>query len=228
MLASLAATAYVATVLLKGGTVIDGLGHIGKKQDVRIQGDRIVAVGRLRSKHGETVIDAKGLIVCPGFIDAHSHADGGIDKEPTAISQVTQGVTTAVVGQDGIWSKPVSERLVDLEGYKPAINFAMFSGAGGIRGEVMGKDYERAAKPEEVAKMEALVEADMKAGAIGVSTGLEYDPGHYSTTEELVSLAKVAAKYHGMYISHVRDEGNGALDSFKELIRIAKEGGLPA
>ena len=228
MFASALSALILGTTLIQGGTVIDGHGGPRYEADVRFAGDRIVAVGQLEPILGERVIRARGMVICPGFIDSHSHADGGIAKEPTALSQVTQGVTTSVVGQDGGWSKPVAERLKELESANPAINFAMFSGEGGIRGKVMGKDFERPATPAEIEKMDDLVEQDMKAGALGVSTGLEYDPGHYSTTEELISLCKVAAKYHGMYISHVRDEGNGALDSFKELIRIAREANCPA
>jgi N-acyl-D-amino-acid deacylase len=133
-----------------------------------------------------------------------------------------------VVGQDGIWKKPVKDQLADFDRLKPALNFAMFSGHGGIRSKVMGKGFERAATPGEQVMMDGLVEADMEAGALGLSSGLEYDPGHYSTTEELISMASVAGRNGGMYISHVRDEGNGALESFRELIRIGREAKCPA
>jgi N-acyl-D-amino-acid deacylase len=226
---SLLALALISpSILIQGGSVYDGLGGPGKVADVRIQGDRIVAVGRLRPRDNETVISAKGLVVSPGFIDAHSHADGGIKKYPDAESQVRQGITTAVVGQDGGWSGPVRRFLLGIQAAKPAINFAAFSGEGGIRSKVMGEDFKRVARPDEIQKMAALVEQDMKDGALGLSTGLEYNPGWYSSTDELIALAKVAAKYHGIYISHVRDETNAEIKSFEELIRIGREAGMPA
>src|SRR5579862_1364761 len=231
MLAVLAfALNHVASTstLIQGGTVYDGTGSMGRIEDVRIEGDTIVAVGRLRPLSGEHVVRAKGLAVAPGFIDAHSHADEGIKKYPDAESQVRQGITTSVVGQDGGWPAPVKDYLLGIEKVHPAINFASFSGEGGIRGKVMGKGYERVARPDEIEKMEALVEQDMKEGAIGLSTGLEYNPGWWSNTEELIALGKVAAKYHGMYISHVRDETNGEMKAFRELVRIGSESGMPA
>jgi N-acyl-D-amino-acid deacylase len=216
------------TILIRGGVVYDGTGTKGKIEDVRIQGDTIVAVGSLKPRKGEMVIEAKGLAVAPGFIDAHSHADGGIKDGPQAESQITQGITTSVVGQDGGWKMPVKPYLLSLEALRPAINFASFSGEGGIRGKVMGEDYKRVATPEEIAKMAAIVEQDMKDGALGLSTGLEYNPGWYSSTEELIALCKVAAKYKGIYVSHVRDETNDEMKAFEELIRIGRESGMPA
>jgi len=208
--------------------VYDGSGGPGRIADVRVQGDAIVAVGRLRRLPSDQVIEAKGLAVSPGFIDAHTHADEGIKKYPDAESQVRQGITTCVVGQDGIWSGPVRPYLLGIESIHPAINFAAFSGEGGIRDAVMGKDFQRPARPEEIRTMCALVEQDMQEGAIGLSTGLEYNPGWYSTTEELIAMGKVAARYHGIYISHVRDETNGEMKAFEELVRMGKESGMPA
>lgn len=222
------ALAAANSILIKGGTVYDGSGGRGKVEDVRVVGDTITDVGHLRARSGEHVINAKGFAVTPGFIDSHSHADFGIRSYPDAESQVRQGITTAVVGQDGIWFGPVKPYLVGIEKVHPAINFAAFSGEGGIRGKAMGKDFERVARPDEIEKMKALVEQDMKDGALGLSTGLEYNPGYYSSTEELIALGKVAAKYHGIYISHVRDETNGEIGAFQELIRIGKESGMPA
>ncbi len=229
MISMISAVGLVAsTTLILGGTLVDGTGASPRQADVRIAGDRIVAVGKLKARPGETVVRVSGLAVAPGFIDAHSHADGGIEKEPQASSQITQGITTAVVGQDGIWSKPVRDQMLQLASAKPALNFALFSGHGGIRKKVMDEDYKRAATQEEIAKMAALVDADMQAGAIGLSSGLEYDPGYYATTDELVALSKVSARRKGMYISHMRDEANAAIGAIDELIRIASEAHLPA
>ncbi len=216
------------TFLIHGGTVYDGTGSTGIVEDVRIAGDRIAAVGHLKRRPEDQVIDARGLVVAPGFIDAHSHADNGIREHPDAESQVRQGITTSIVGQDGGWHGPVKDYLLGIQAAHPAINFAAFSGEGGIRGKVMGKDFQRVARPDEIARMKALVEQDMKNGALGLSTGLEYNPGWYSSTEELIALAKVAAKYRSIYISHVRDETNGEMKAFDELVRISREANMPA
>lgn len=207
---------------------MDGSGKPGFLGDVRIEGEKIAAVGRLRPRPGERVVDASGLVVAPGFLDAHSHADGGAIEHPDAVSQVRQGITTAVVGQDGGWSGPVAEHLARLRAANPSLRFVAFTGHGGLRARVMGEDYKRKATADEIARMKALLEADMKAGSLGLSSGLEYDPGYYGDTDELVELAKVAAKYRGRYISHVRDEGNKAIESFRELIEIARRAKLPA
>ncbi|MCB8932351.1 MAG: D-aminoacylase [Fimbriimonadaceae bacterium] len=229
MLSLLALTLVSTGTLIRGGTVVDGLGGLPYVADVRIEGDRIVAIApRLSDRVGDRILLAKGLVVAPGFIDAHSHADGGIEKDPLAESQLTQGITTAVVGQDGAWSAPVADQIAHLNSVKPAIHFALFSGHGGIRRKVLGEEYKRAATPEEIVRMQALVEADMRAGALGLSSGLEYDPGYYSNTEELVALAKAASPFGGMYISHVRDEADKAFEAFDELRRISREGNLPA
>ena len=225
MIAVLLAGTVVPSTLIAGGTVIDGTGVAGRLADVRIRGSQIVEIGRLRPKDNEVVISAKGMVVCPGFIDAHSHADFGSTKEPGLASQLSQGITTAIVGQDGIWSEPVGDLFKRLGKSRPAMNFAAFSGAGGIRAEVLGDDFKRAATWNEVTKMAHLVGNDMQAGALGVSSGLEYDPGYYSDSEELTELANVAAAFDGVYISHVRDEGNKAFTSFRELFEIAKSSG---
>jgi N-acyl-D-amino-acid deacylase len=195
---------------------------------VRIVGDRIEAVGKLEPRDGERGIDAQGMVVAPGFIDTHSHANGGIMESPEAETQVRQGITTAVVGQDGGSTLPLTKFFTDLETHPSALNFASFVGHATVRREVMGTDYKRTATPDEITKMRALVEREMQSGGLGLSSGLEYEVGSYSTTEEVIALAQAAAKYGGIYISHVRDEGNGALTSFRELIRIAEEGKLPA
>ncbi len=198
------------------------------REDIRISEDRIIQIGRLTPRRGERVLDARGLAVAPGFIDAHSHADSNVDTYPLLESQIRQGITTAIVGQDGGGETPIASLFEKLQKAKPAINFAAFAGHGVLREKVMGIDFKRTAAREEIEKMKNLLEADMKAGALGLSSGLEYDPGSYSTTSELIDLASVAAKYGGIYISHMRDEGNDALKSFGELIEIAEKASLPA
>ena len=168
------------------------------------------------------------MIVAPGFIDTHSHADGGLLEKPNAESAIRQGITTAIIGQDGFSHLPLAKFFADIEAKPVALNFASFVGHGTVRSEVLGKDYKRAATTGEIEKMSALVEQEMQSGALGLSSGLEYDPGLYSTTEEVIACAKVAGAQGGIYISHVRDEENEALTSFRELIRIAEEAHLPA
>lgn len=228
MFSSLVLASAVGSVLIEGGTVLDGTGSAGYVADIRVLGERIVEIGDLSAVSGERVVDARGLVVCPGFIDAHSHADSGIEGDPFALSQLTQGITTSVVGQDGIWGGPLAEQWAGLMRFQPAINFAYFSGHGGLRARVLGDDYKRRATPFEIAQMKGLLEADMGAGSLGLSSGLEYDPGYYSNTYELAALAQVVSGHGGMYISHVRDESDKALDSFAELVKISREGGLRA
>ncbi|MFN3728202.1 MAG: N-acyl-D-amino-acid deacylase family protein [Fimbriimonadaceae bacterium] len=227
LLASLVLTLVSGTTLIQGGTIVDGTGAPRIRADVRIEGRRIVAVGRLSPLPGESVVNAQGLVVAPGFIDSHSHADGGLLEGLPADSQLRQGITTAVAGQDGYWRGPVAQTMEQLSRQPLSLNVALFSGHGGIRRHVLGENFKREATSAELLALASLVEADMKAGALGLSTGLEYDPGFYSPTEEVVELAKVAGRAGGMYISHVRDEGHHAMKAFEEVVRIAREARLP-
>ena len=215
-----------SSLLIKSCLVVDGTGAKPRRADVLVEGDRIVAVGKGLS--ATTVLNAEGKVVAPGFIDTHSHADGGLLESPDAETQIRQGITTAIVGQDGGHHLPLAEWLADVENKHVALNIASFVGHGTVRGKVLGTDYKRPSTPKEIRQMRALVATEMKAGALGLSSGVEYDPGLYATTEELIALAEVAGVYEGIYISHVRDEENEALESFDELIRVASEGRLPA
>jgi N-acyl-D-amino-acid deacylase len=215
-------------IRIVNGMVIDGTGTPARRADIRIAGDRIVAVGKLVPVRGERVLDARGLVVAPGFIDTHSHADGGLLDDPLAETQIRQGITTSVVGQDGGSHLPLGAWLRDVENKRVALNIASFAGHGTLRRKVLGDDYKRAATDAEIARMAALLETEMRAGALGLSSGLEYDPGLYATTDEVIALARVAARWGGLYISHVRDEENEALESFRELIRVAETAKLPA
>lgn len=232
LLAPTSGTARIAaaaqSILISGGTVVDGAGHAPMRADVRIEDDHISQIGKLTPRAGERVIDARGLDVAPGFIDAHSHADGGLLADPDAETQVRQGITTSVVGQDGSSHYPLADFFQQVANRHVALNIASFVGEGTARDQVMGKDYKRLAAADEITRMQQLVNSEMRSGAVGLSTGLEYDPGFYSNTEELIALSRSAAAHGGIYISHVRDEGDKALDSFRELIRIGHDGGLPA
>jgi N-acyl-D-amino-acid deacylase len=167
------------------------------------------------------------MAIAPGFIDMHSHAAEGLFEQPTADVVIRQGVTTILAGQDGESESPLTDFFTKLEHQPAAINVASMSGQGTLREQVMGSDLLRPSTAAELARMKELLDRDMEAGAFGLSTGLEYDPAHFSTLEELVELSKVAAKYGGFYISHVRDEGNKVFDSFAELIEIGRQAKLP-
>lgn len=213
------------SLLLRGGLLADGTGGPLRRADVLIEGETIRAVGRIpESLRPETVVEAAGRVVAPGFIDTHSHADGGLLANRDAETQLRQGITTAIVGQDGGSNFPLAEWFGKLEAAPPALNIASFVGHGTVRGRVLGDDYKRPATATEVRKMRALVAQEVRAGALGLSSGLEYDPGIYATTDEVIALAELA----GFYISHVRDEEEGALESFDELIQIAERARVPA
>lgn len=215
------------SVLIAGGTLIDGSGARRREVDIRIAGDRIRQIGKLKPLAGERVIDAKGLIVAPGFIDIHNHSERGFANDPNAKSQVLQGITTLAIGPDGGSPFPIADYFDWLEKQHPAVNVIAFVGHATVRQKVMGKDFKRAATEEEIARMSELVEQAMHEGAVGLSTGLEYDVGNPATTEEVIALARVAAKYGGIYMSHVRDEADLAFDAFREAIRIGREARLP-
>lgn len=226
---ALAPLRQTSSILIKNGLVMDGTGRKGQMLDVRIEGERIADVGRLAVRGNEKVLDASGLVVAPGFIDAHSHTDGPMVQDPMLESQVRQGITTAIVGQDGGSELPVSKFFARVRTARPTINFATFCGHAPIREKVMGGGYKRGAKDSEMETMKALVDQAMREGALGLSTGLEYDPGYYATTVELIELAKVAAKHKGIYVSHIREDGTaGIMQALAELKIIAKEAKIPA
>jgi N-acyl-D-amino-acid deacylase len=223
----------VYAVILEGGTIYDGTGRAPYRADVGIIGDRIAALGDLKAARAALRLDVEGLAVAPGFIDIHSHAvrggpeSSGIFRQPLAENYLRQGVTTVFAGQDGSSPLPISEFLARFELTPAAINLGLFVGHGSIRHAVMGNEN-RIPTPEELEKMKALVAQAMEEGAWGLSTGLKYVPGAYAHTEEVIELARVAAQYGGIYITHMRDEGLQVLESVKETIRIGREGGLPA
>ena len=214
-------------VLISGGTLIDGTGSARRIADVRIVGDTIKEIGKLKPQPGERVIDAKGLIVAPGFVDVHNHSERGFANDPTARTQILQGITTIAVGPDGSSPFPIADYLELREKQHLATNLIAFVGHATIRQQVMGKDFKRAATEAEIMKMAELVEQAMREGAVGLSSGLEYDVGNPATTEEVIALSKVAARYGGIYMSHVRDEADLAFDAFREAIRIGREAKLP-
>jgi N-acyl-D-amino-acid deacylase len=214
-------------------TLIDGSGARPITDSVvLIKGDSIAAAGSratVKVPAEATVIDARGLVVAPGFIDTHNHSDRGLSREPAAASQVSQGITTIAVGQDGGSEFPVGAYLRSLDEHPVALNVLTFVGHATVRERAMGEDNtNRLATPEEIKKMETMVEQAMTEGAFGLSSGLEYETGKPASTEEIIALATVAGRYRGIYISHIRDEADRTLESIAELIRIGKEAHLPA
>ncbi len=221
------ADVYYPSTLIADATVVDGTGKPRFTADVRLDGDRIDAVGDLQPRADEMVIDAGGLVLAPGFIDTHSHAGGAIFEHPDALAAVSQGITTTVVGQDGGSEFPLRKFFARLEEEPVSVNLASYAGHGTLREEVLGEDFTRHATAEEVARMGELLAQEMEAGALGLSTGLEYDPGIYSAPEEVVELAKVAASHGGRYMSHIRSEDRHFWQAIDEILSIGREAELP-
>jgi len=224
---SVAAQSRENGILIRGGRVVDGTGSPAKIADVRIIDDRIVAVGRLLPRPGERLIEADGMIVAPGFIDIHNHSERGFKDDPGARSQVLQGITTIAVGPDGGSPWPIGEYLNWGRQLKLATNLLAFVGHATVRRQVMGENYKRQATQTEIVRMAELVGQAMREGAVGLSSGLEYDIGNPATTEEVIALARVAGRHRGIYMSHVRDEADLAMDAFREAIRIGQEARVP-
>lgn len=216
-----------ASTLIQDATLVDGTGAPGRRGSVRIAEGRIVEVGELRPAAGEEVVSGRGLVLSPGFIDAHSHADGLIFDQPEALAAVSQGITTVIVGQDGESPFPMAAFFARLRTNAPAVNLAAYAGHGTLRRKVLGQDVRRPCGPEELAMMSWLLRQELAAGALGVSTGLEYHPGICSDTAELVALARVAADFGGRYVSHIRSEDRRFWEAVDEVLQIGREAGLP-
>ncbi len=224
------ATSHQYDILLRAGTVIDGTGAAGRLADVAISGDRIAAIAPaypegIDPSLARTVIDVEGLIVAPGFIDNHAHIQTSVDDRPLLENFLWQGLTTIMASlHSGDQPMPFAEYLASLE---MAPNVGFFAGHTWTRKQVLGFD-DRAPTSAELEEMKALVEQTMQDGALGLSTGLLYVPANYAETKEVIELAKVAAAYDGVYVSHMRDEGRGLIDAVAEVIRVADEAGIPA
>lgn len=229
LLGTLATAASVdADIVLKGGTIHDGSGGPAVVGDVAIKGDRIVAVGTFEVAGKPTILDAKGLIVAPGFIDLHSHSDFPLLRKGTRanLSFTYQGTTTVITGNCGSGPVDVAGHFQALEKNGIGTNVIHLMPHNAIRRDVM-KNANRAPSATEQEKMEALVDKGMKDGAWGLATGLIYNPGTYAKTEEIIGLAKVSARHGGLYASHIRDEGALVLDALEEALRIGREAKLP-
>jgi len=214
-------------LLITGGTVVDGTGEPGFRADVAVRDDRIVRVARdatVPADSAARVLDAEGLVVAPGFFDNHAHIQLSIDDRPLLENFIRQGITTMMATEHS------QDQPYPLGAYMDSIrmapNVGFFAGHTWTRRQVIG-EADRPPTDAELEEMKALVEEAMEDGALGLSTGLQYTPAFYAETEEVIELARVAARYGGIYISHMRNEARGLLDSVRELIRIADEAGLP-
>jgi N-acyl-D-amino-acid deacylase len=237
-------------VIIKGGTVYDGTGDKPRVIDVAIRGDRIAGLGTFSADQAKTVIDAKGLAVAPGFINMLSWSTESLIEDGRSQSEIREGVTTEIMGE-GYSMGPVNDRMKErmktqqgdikyeikwntlaeylryLEQRGISCNVASFVGATTIREFAIGLE-DKPPTPEQLEQMRELVRQEMEAGALGIGTSLIYPPAFYAKTEELIELCKMAAKYKGKYISHMRSEGNQLLEAIDELLRISKEAGIPA
>ena len=237
-------------VVITNGRVVDGTGAPWYRADVGITGDRITAIGRLDGRDAKTRIDAANLVVAPGFIDMLGQSEFNVLADPRAASKITQGITTEITGE-GSSIAPLNDALVKsaqpqfdrfkvaldfrtlgeyfarLERNRPALNVGTFVGAGGLRGYVVGQS-QRAATAAEIDQMKTLVAQAMEQGALGVSTSLQYVPGRFASTDEIVELAKVARQYGGIYISHQRSESNQIIASLDEVFAVAERANIPA
>ena len=240
-------------LVIKSGKVVDGTGNPWYRADIGIIGDKIVEIGRLTGD-AEATINAEGLVVAPGFIDTHSHSDLILISEPEAKQKIMQGITTEVVGQDGLGEAPLRDDVVDewrkylsglngdpdidwswrsfgeyldaLEAAHPSTNVLSLVGHGNIRLLAMGMEN-RQPTPSEMEEMKVLTEEAMKEGAFGLSTGLIYPPCVYADTEELTELCRVAAAHGGVFVVHMRNEGERLLESIDEVTEIGRRSGAP-
>ena len=213
-------------LVIRNGRIIDGTGSPWYRGDVAVRGDTIARIAPRIDAPAARVIDAGGKVVAPGFIDLHTHARRGIFQVPTADNYVRQGVTTIMEGPDGSSPLPIKPFLDRVAATRITPNLGLFVGQGSVRSEVIGT-INRKATDAEIETMRGLVRQGMLDGAFGLSSGLFYVPGTFTPTAEVIELAKVAGQMGGIYISHMRDEATGVLNSVKETIEIGEKGGLP-
>lgn len=235
-------------LVISGGTIYDGLGNPGRELDIAIKGGKIISIAKnISTKNAGQVIKVSGLVVSPGFIDAHTHTDTELIANPKAESHIRQGITTEISGNCGSSPFPVADVIFEqtkkrfkedhdvdldwkdihgffrrLEGQGIALNYATLVGFGSIRGKVVGYD-DQPATESQLAEMKRLVEENILAGAVGLSTGLEYTPDSYAKTDEIIQLCHSVSKHNAVYATHMRNEGDYLLESIDEALIIAKE-----
>lgn len=230
-LAACGAGSEPVDLLIRGGTVIDGTGAPGQIADVGVRDGKVVMVGSGRGVRAAETIDATGLVVAPGFIDVHNHSDRGIGEPEHRLNEgfIRQGVTLIVGGPDGGWAPAEIAKLkAAYEANGVGTNYAFYVGHNGIRRAAMGESQQRPPTAQELDAMRAMVREGMEMGAIGLSTGLMYEPGMFSTTDEVVELAREVKPFGGIFDSHVRDPVKRLIESDAEVIEIGERAGVPA
>jgi len=220
------ATAQTVDILIKNAKILDGTGNSWFYGDIAVGGGKIVQIGRLSSWNAKKVIDATGLVAAPGFIDVHTHIEGDEVKNPEATNFIYDGVTTVITGNCGLSDANIGRYLHKIDSLHTSVNVAALVGHNDVRKAVMGR-ASRNPTEAEMQAMENIVDQAMRDGAVGMSTGLIYIPGTYSTTEEIVRLAKVASKYGGVYASHMRDEGDSIVAAIEEALYIGRTAKMP-
>lgn len=213
-------------IIIRNGKIVDGSGNPWFTADVGIKDGKIVRIGNLSEATASKIVDAKGLVVAPGFVDVHTHIEGSEIRIPTAGNFILDGVTSVITGNCGGSSLDVAEYFRKIDSVKTSINIATLIGHNTVRRAVLG-EYQRDPTAEEQLQMEQLVEKAMQDGAVGLSTGLIYVPGTYSKTEEVVGLAKAASKFGGVYASHIRSEGDNVTEAIDEAISIGEVANMP-
>ncbi|MCK4764126.1 MAG: D-aminoacylase [Candidatus Aminicenantes bacterium] len=213
-------------IIIKNGTIVDGSGQKPYPADIGILKGKIKEIGALAGKKAAKIIDATGLMVCPGFIDIHTHAGRNLLKHPDAHNYILQGVTTVLGGNCGGSCFPIGSFLEEVEKKKIALNFCTLVGHNTIRKKVMG-NADRDPETKELEEMKKLTAQAMKDGAVGISTGLKYIPGAFAKTAEVIELAKVVQQYGGFYATHMREEGIDVLKSLQEAIAVGKAAKIP-
>lgn len=213
-------------ILITNGKIIDGTGNNWYYGNIAIKDGKIFKIGRDINFPAKKTIDAKGLIIAPGFIDIHTHLEGDEKADPNATNFILDGVTTCITGNCGSSNTDIGKYLRWIDSLKLSINVATLIGHNDVRKAVMGR-ANRDATDEEMKKMEAIIDKAMKDGAVGLSTGLIYIPGTYTKTPEIVALAKIAANYNGIYATHMRDEGDSVTYAINEALTIGREAKIP-
>jgi len=216
------ATASAENLVLINGTIIDGTLKARFAGSVRIRDGKITDIGVVKPAPGEMTLDVKGMIVAPGFVDLQNHSAAALDKDHGAATQISQGITTALLGADGTGPYSVEQFMARFDERAPSLNIVTLVGHTTVRRQIMGDDYKRAATPDEISRMALLIEDGMREGAFGVSSDLASEPGSYSTSEELKALATSAAKYGGFFAVRLRDEGAKVMESVAELVELGR------
>ncbi|MFP6808873.1 MAG: D-aminoacylase [Pseudomonadales bacterium] len=220
--------------LITNALIYDGTGAEAYAGDIRLRNGVITAIvigstGSVSAMEGEKIWDAKGMVLSPGFIDPHSHHDSKLMQQPAPASVLAQGITTIISGLDGFSSKfgddyiSIADNMAHFERNPAAINLGYFGPHNNYRSQVMGDDFKRPATEAEIVRMGLLLTSDLRAGALGLSTGLEYEPAIYSTINEVVALARIASAAGGKYSSHIRSEDVKVTEAFDEVFTVARE-----